>query len=190
VSIAPGAENVGQAQIVSEFSKPFELEGLFGAADASAFGNAQDGGTDEVMADADGDVWWYVFRHSLYFFSYDIFSQDKVMADEEVDQRDLTRTRKRTRSPSPTTVAETIAHPPRKRRRRLKDDGDTTPHPQMAGRGPLSRAMLKRERKKTRRAARKSTMEETGGMDVDVWEGLGGVLEGVFKTGTVPAVGV
>ena len=39
-SIAPGAENVGQARIVSHFSQPFQLpEGLFGAADANAFGD-------------------------------------------------------------------------------------------------------------------------------------------------------
>ena len=35
--IAPGAENVGQAQIVSELSKPFTLDGLFGDADHTAF---------------------------------------------------------------------------------------------------------------------------------------------------------
>ena len=35
--VAPGAETVGQAQILTEFSKPFELAGLFGAADAGAF---------------------------------------------------------------------------------------------------------------------------------------------------------
>ena len=39
--ISPGAENVRKAQIVSEFTKPFELVGLFGAADAGAFGNGQ-----------------------------------------------------------------------------------------------------------------------------------------------------
>lgn len=53
--IAPGAENVGQAQILNTFSKPFELEGLFGAADAGAFGNGAD---DVAMADEDGDVFW------------------------------------------------------------------------------------------------------------------------------------
>ena len=37
--MAPGAENVGQAQIVSEYAKAFSLEGLFGAADAGAFGD-------------------------------------------------------------------------------------------------------------------------------------------------------
>jgi nuclear GTP-binding protein len=54
-SIAPGAESVGQAQILNAYSKPFELEGLFGAADAGAFGNGAD---DVAMADEDGDVFW------------------------------------------------------------------------------------------------------------------------------------
>jgi nuclear GTP-binding protein len=46
--IAPGAETVGQAQILNELGKPFELAGLFGAADAGAFGRA-----DEEMVDAE-----------------------------------------------------------------------------------------------------------------------------------------
>ncbi|KAF5331593.1 hypothetical protein D9611_007570 [Ephemerocybe angulata] len=36
--IRPGAEQVGQAQILTTLSKPFELGGLFNAADAGAFG--------------------------------------------------------------------------------------------------------------------------------------------------------
>ena len=36
-AIAPGEETVSQAQIFTELSKPFELVGLFGAADAGAF---------------------------------------------------------------------------------------------------------------------------------------------------------
>ena len=36
-AVAPGAETVGQAQILTEFSKPFELAGLFGATDEGAF---------------------------------------------------------------------------------------------------------------------------------------------------------
>lgn len=47
--IAPGAENVGQAQILGELGKPFELEGLFGSADAGAFSAGGDG--DEEMMD-------------------------------------------------------------------------------------------------------------------------------------------
>ena len=38
--VAPGAETVGQAQIVTEFAPAFTLDGLFGAADAGAFGSA------------------------------------------------------------------------------------------------------------------------------------------------------
>lgn len=37
--IAPGAETVGQAQILTELGKPFSLDGLFGSADAGAFGD-------------------------------------------------------------------------------------------------------------------------------------------------------
>jgi nuclear GTP-binding protein len=59
--IAPGAENVGHAQIVKELGKPFELAGLFGAADAGVFGDdngdeakmEQDGGGGDEMMDDD-----------------------------------------------------------------------------------------------------------------------------------------
>lgn len=53
-TIAPGAENVGQAQIVTEFSKAFTLDGLFGAADAGAFGdsNTPDAMQTESQEDA------------------------------------------------------------------------------------------------------------------------------------------
>lgn len=44
--IAPGAENVGQAQIVTGFSKPFTLDGLFGDADHNAF-DAEIEGTED-----------------------------------------------------------------------------------------------------------------------------------------------
>ena len=36
-AVAPGAETVGQGQILTEISKPFELAGLFGVADEGAF---------------------------------------------------------------------------------------------------------------------------------------------------------
>lgn len=49
--IAPGAESVGQAQILTEFAKPFELAGLFNAADTGAFGSA-----DEEMEDAEQEL--------------------------------------------------------------------------------------------------------------------------------------
>lgn len=60
--VAPGAENVGQAQIVSELSKPFTLDGLFGDADHNAFdAEMEDTGDfgvgaeqEETMDDANG----------------------------------------------------------------------------------------------------------------------------------------
>jgi nuclear GTP-binding protein len=70
-TVALGAENVGQAQILSEFSKPFELEGLFGAADAGAFGGGGGGAgdVDEVMVD--GDVYWDAEEGSSEFMDED-----------------------------------------------------------------------------------------------------------------------
>lgn len=53
-TIAPGAEQVGQAQILSAFSAPFSLPGLFNDADTGAFG--PDGGDVPMDADEDGDV--------------------------------------------------------------------------------------------------------------------------------------
>jgi nuclear GTP-binding protein len=48
--IAPGAENVGQAQIVTELSKPFTLNGLFGDADHNVFDAEMGGAEDSGMA--------------------------------------------------------------------------------------------------------------------------------------------
>ena len=50
-SIAPGAEQVGQAQILNTLSKPFELDGLFNAIDAGAFQNSN----QDVQMDAEDD---------------------------------------------------------------------------------------------------------------------------------------
>lgn len=47
--IALGAENVGQAQIVSELSKPFVLDGLFGDADHNAFDAEVEDTEDSIM---------------------------------------------------------------------------------------------------------------------------------------------
>jgi nuclear GTP-binding protein len=44
---APGAEQVGQAQILAGLSKPFELEGLFVAADSGAFDGKVGVGAEE-----------------------------------------------------------------------------------------------------------------------------------------------
>ena len=51
--VAPGAENVGQAQIVSEFAPTFTLAGWFGAADEGAFGESVDEEMQSEMELAD-----------------------------------------------------------------------------------------------------------------------------------------
>lgn len=52
-SETPGAEAVGQAQILGELSAPFQLAGLFDAADNGAFHG--DSGLPDVIMDEDGD---------------------------------------------------------------------------------------------------------------------------------------
>ena len=54
--IAPGAEQVGQAQILTTLSKPFELNGLFSAADAGAFGPKDVEMDDAMEEDADAFI--------------------------------------------------------------------------------------------------------------------------------------
>ena len=51
--VAPGAETVGQAQIVTEFAPAFTLDGLFGAADAGAFGSGEGADSEMGMEIAD-----------------------------------------------------------------------------------------------------------------------------------------
>jgi len=57
--IVPGAETVGQAQIVTELSKPFTLDGLFGDADHNAFdaemGYTEDSGMTVVQEETMDD---------------------------------------------------------------------------------------------------------------------------------------
>ena len=49
-AVAPGAETVGQCQILTEFSKPFERAGLFGAADEGAFASEEVTIADDTAA--------------------------------------------------------------------------------------------------------------------------------------------
>ena len=46
--VAPGAEEVGQARILTELGKPFELSALFQGADEGAFGDNPD---EEMVMD-------------------------------------------------------------------------------------------------------------------------------------------
>lgn len=72
--IAPGAENVGQAQILNSFSKPFELDGLFNAADAGAFGGRGGNGADVDMNDED----------EMFWDANETFEEEKMDEDEYV----------------------------------------------------------------------------------------------------------
>ncbi|KAI0743336.1 hypothetical protein C8Q80DRAFT_1180367 [Daedaleopsis nitida] len=160
--IAPGAETVGQAQIVSEFAKPFMLEGLFGAADAGAFGASG----DAEMAEAED---------GLAGGGEDEMDED----GHQMDADDLAPpTRKRPRSPSVASVVSitpsdfTFAtsetrqprQPKRLRRSHAIPAYDAPPDAHaraaMAGANPLGRRVLKREAKKVRRAANRAAQAE------------------------------
>ncbi|KAG9311822.1 P-loop containing nucleoside triphosphate hydrolase protein [Chiua virens] len=128
--IAPGAENVGHAQIVTELSKPFELEGLFGAADAGAFA------PEEVtMGDDTGE-------HEM-----------EMVADDTPLRIPI----KRSHSPGtesgvgqrPVVDGSAVRTP--KRFRKAKD---LSAYEEAASRShPLSRKALKKDAKRARRAA-------------------------------------
>ncbi|KAF9448422.1 P-loop containing nucleoside triphosphate hydrolase protein [Macrolepiota fuliginosa MF-IS2] len=169
-TIASGAENVGQAQIVSQFSKPFQLEGLFGTADAGAFG--------EAPMDADGDVFFDALEGPV---------EDNTTGSQmEYEGPPPHNPRKRSRSPSeigalPGDIPMESDDQPRyvrqpKRRRKNKDIPDyhapIDDHvlERMERSNPLNRKNLKREAKKARKAHKVATLAERsagGGMDVD-----------------------
>ncbi|KAG6833960.1 hypothetical protein H0H87_007971 [Tephrocybe sp. NHM501043] len=185
--IAPGAENVGQAQILNTFSKPFELAGLFGAADAGAFG----GGSEDNMAldanvDEDGDMFFDAEEGD------DTAMVDDVRPQMTVDtEMTPTNSRKRPRSPSiapdmdnaPMVGTEAIpAHltrqPKRQRKTRDVPSYDAPPDEHvlrhMDRSNPLSRRNLKKEAKRARKAHRVKNQASAGAgvMEVD-GEGLG-----------------
>ncbi|EIW53047.1 uncharacterized protein TRAVEDRAFT_75218 [Trametes versicolor FP-101664 SS1] len=151
--IAPGAETVGQAQIVAELAKPFSLDRLFGAADAGAFGF-------EPPADVEmGDEETEDFPEEM---------------DEDGQTTSPRTSRANARAPPPSPPPR--APPPRRARgpRRSHDvpayDAPVEEHARraMASANPLGRRVLKREAKKARRAATRALGRPLGGgMDVD-----------------------
>ncbi|KAM6499506.1 P-loop containing nucleoside triphosphate hydrolase protein [Amanita muscaria] len=162
--VAPGAENVGQAQIVSQFSQPFTLEGLFGAADAGAFGRTP----ADVQMEADED------KDPFYT------TQEAMQEDgKEMISDDLAPHIPRKRSRSPATDVQSnqtmdygyVRQP--KRQRKSKDVPSYEAPPdehvlkQMAKSNPLNRRALKKEAKRLRKAHRTKTSGGGGGMDVD-----------------------
>ncbi|KAH9850486.1 P-loop containing nucleoside triphosphate hydrolase protein [Lenzites betulinus] len=175
--IAPGAEAVGQAQIVTEFAQPFTLDGLFGAADAGAFG------ADAEMADepADEDA------------PEEMDEDGKQMESDDLASH-IPRKRSRSASPTPSVVSTATratvnpnARPPApKRLRRSHDvpayDAPVEEHARraMAGANPLGRRVLKREAKKARRAANRALGKRASGMEVDE-EGLGETFLGMAE---------
>ncbi|PFH53640.1 hypothetical protein AMATHDRAFT_1276 [Amanita thiersii Skay4041] len=171
--VAPGAENVGQAQILSEFSKPFTLEGLFGAADAGAFNDRP----ADVQMDADGDGDAF----------YDAMEGDAMEEDgRQMISDDLAPhiPRKRSRSPSSTPLPSIpgssrinsdldqvrYTRQP-KRQRRSKDipsyEAPVEQHvlQQMSKSNPLNRRALKKEAKRARKAHRVKSAIDSGGLE-------------------------
>ncbi|KAK2464983.1 hypothetical protein APHAL10511_003059 [Amanita phalloides] len=160
--IAPGAENVGQAQILSGFSKPFTLDGLFGAADAGAFDDVQMGDEREID------------------------NQEPMQEDgTEMISDDLAPHIPRKRSRSPSTVATApdgptfqnldqcnVRKPKRQRKSKDVPSYDTPPDQhvlqQMARSNPLNRRALKKEAKR----ARKTHRVQTSGAGMEIDEGL------------------
>lgn len=184
--IAPGGEHVGQVQIVTEFSKPFELEGLFGAADAGAFAGRVDVDDQPMgMVDEDGDVFWDAVEDPGFLPD----KMDDVKDGVPMESDDLKHIipKKRSRSPSDapnpvhidslTTESEAASRHTRqpKRQRRSKDipSYDSPPDEHVRHRmgkyNPLSRTILKREAKRARKALRaiKDGEDRGGFMDVD-----------------------
>ena len=178
---------MGQVQIVTEFSKPFELEGLFGAADAGAFAGRVDVDDQPMgMVNEDGDIFWDAVDDPVIIPD----EMDGVKDGVPMESDDLKHIipRKRSRSPSEvsiplhgslTTAVEDASrriHQP-KRQRRSKDvpSYDAPPEEhiqrQMGKYNPLSRKVLKREAKRARKALRLqkggSQGDHGGLMDVD-----------------------
>lgn len=154
--VSLGAENVGNAQIVSEFSKPFELAGLFGAADAGAFGNEQT--TEEV------DLMGVVAAPEA--------------SDMIIDEATATWIpQKRRRSPScgsertpAQTQRQTFDASGTRMPKRFRRAKDLSAYEEAASRShPLNRKTLKKDARRTRRAAAKlqSCMRHASGMEVD-----------------------
>lgn len=186
-NIAPGAENVGQAQILTTLSKPFELDGLFTAADAGAFGGGSGNGTLDVEMNDE----------ETFYDANDTFEME--VTDDEVQMQDASfrsSLGKRPRSPSPpppSTTPDTQSitnsnsfsihnNQPKRQPKRLRKskeipsyDSNLSEHilSQTERGNPLSRKTLKKEKRKVRKVMRAKMKALRGdGMEVDSLEGL------------------
>ncbi|KAH8105284.1 hypothetical protein BXZ70DRAFT_920196 [Cristinia sonorae] len=183
--VAPGAENVGEARIVTEFGKAFEIEGLLGMADAGAFGAE----SEEMAVEEEEDQ-----GH---------MDLDEAAALESMDVSSHSLKRPRSVSPAPqpdqpsvsasasvgTAVTENSRPPKRFRRAHADDPISNATLASMAHSNPLNRRNMKREAKKARRAGRVKPV--VGGMDIDDGMELGGTFftQGVLDFGAA-AVGM
>ncbi|KAL1743203.1 P-loop containing nucleoside triphosphate hydrolase protein [Schizophyllum fasciatum] len=160
--IAPGAENVGNAQIVTEFTKPFALEGLFDAADTGAFDS-------DAKMDEDQEVFYDAEETPAM--------QDDDMVDPDVSSASL----KRPRSPSPDPLPMSgdnveMLDPddlPTRQPKRLRKNHDLPEYEQTQGLGrnnPLNRRFLKKEAKRARKVQR--LVAKAAGESMMVDEGL------------------
>lgn len=158
-SATTGAETVGLAQILNSFSKPFELAGLFGTADAGAFN--ENAPMQEEVAMDDGEV------------KDDTATQESGMIVDDgmtASALSLPSSRKRIRSPSLVTQAGVTDSSAQlripKRFRRAKDLSAYEEAAAQSQSRVMNRRSLKQDRKRARRAANKLTKAESG-MEVD-----------------------
>ncbi|KAL1676390.1 P-loop containing nucleoside triphosphate hydrolase protein [Schizophyllum commune] len=176
--IAPGAENVGNAAIVTEFAKPFALEGLFNAADNGAFdGDAKMDEDQEVFYDAE---------------EMPVAEEMPIVQDDDMIDPDISTTSlKRPRSPSPGPTHPNGINPevemhdpddlPTRQPKRLRKNHDlpeyeqtqglgSNPHNQLGRNNPLNRRFLKKEAKRARKVQR--LVAKAAGESMVVDEGL------------------
>lgn len=165
--IAPGAENVGQAKIVTELSKPFALQGIFSDADQGAF-DTEMGNTEESSMVMEQDS-----------MEDDAGGHDVTpMNDEEPGM--LTGSRKRAHSPSITPLNEPLPSNMSSRQRKLmeRDSGlllgskrrRTLDLEDVSGPiqeiNPLNRKVLKKQVKREKKAMNRLPGTFSG-MDID-----------------------
>ncbi|KAI0344187.1 P-loop containing nucleoside triphosphate hydrolase protein [Trametopsis cervina] len=169
--IAPGAEDVGQARILTTLGKAFELGDLFHGADEGAFGEHPD--TEMALDENEGEEPEEVEMET-----------DDAANLMEADDPDTSRiSHKRIRSASPTPSIATGTAPSQryaapdhdymqrapKRLRRSHDIPDynapVNAH-RIASSNPMNRRLLKKEAKKARRAGRPQGIQ-AGTMEVD-----------------------
>lgn len=177
--IAPGAESVGQAQILTGFAPAFTLEGLFGQADEEALNGPQDEGDDGMQVEGEGDAGGF------------LPDEDEMDADDGLPISPSSNPRKRRHSPTPSIVpndstSNTNTNTGRgvvgvpegerapKRMRKMNSGFAARPVGGMVGGSrKKEREGKKKARKEARRVGRAAEGpggEAMGGMEVDVAE--------------------